>query len=254
MEKNIPLYEFIIDEELLAKGEFNVNPISIVDEPAILVDFLKFNTEEPIQFKIENKEKRELLGVAMIPGMRIYRVDAATGQEYYGYFSKETINKWFEFNMKTGAINNFSFMHNGESIQGCFVKEAWLTGNIDKSQEFGFNLPAGSLMVNVKCSEEVWQVINEKGLKGFSIECFADAIPVQFNKACNITKEQVQLAKIKKALAEAELNTLKLSSETEVEYWSKKCRCSNCRELKALGWNLPGILPESEHKRKHKVI
>ena len=246
--KNIPIYEFIIDSE---REDLGLTTISIVDEPAILVDFLKFEKSNPIQFQIANKEKRELVGPAMIAGMRIYRADEEG--EYYGYFSKETIELMHEDFMSKNKISDFSIMHNGQKIEGAFIKECWLTGKVDKSQELGFDLPEGSLMVNVKCSEALWAKIAELDLKGFSIECYANVKRV-FNKSCSISDSDLTLTVARKLILDAELEEgkIQLSKDFQFESFNNQCRCSRCSFLRIMGGQLPGVFPEGFTKL-HKL-
>lgn len=263
MENNnrIPVYEFIVDvNELYTSEQAGLKAIAIVDEPAILVDFLKFSKQNKFeQFKVQDKEKRILTGPAMIAGMRIYRQDENVG-EYYGYFSKQTIQDMVQAFFKKGLINNFNLNHNSEDkANDCFIIESWFTGSEnDKSKELGYNLPEGSWMISVKVdNEEIWNNYLKTGeLNGFSVEVYTDALKV-FAKNCPIDADVVAISKMKKAILEAEIDKYKFNTEQgfEVEYWNKKCTCKQCLELKALGYCLPGVLPKLDaYIKKHKVI
>ena len=82
------LYELLIDEE----NEFSgVNAVSIVENPAIQSDFIALADQKPVLLARTNEDKRILMGAALIPDKPIYRnID---GEEFYIYFSKETIAK-----------------------------------------------------------------------------------------------------------------------------------------------------------------
>jgi len=256
--KNIPIYEFLISEEKINSGDMLLTAISIVDQPAILVDFLKFSENLPeniLELKFSDESKNELVGPIMIPGMKIYRNDEMG--EYYGFFSDKTCEVMGEDLMQKGLTKNFSLMHNGTKIDGAFLKEIWYEGVNAKSIATSadgkhFNLPKKTIMANVKITPEIKKIINEEGLKGFSIECFADAKRVMFAERCNITSSDVALAKIKAEIMKDEIDEIKLSTDFALEYWNKKCSCSNCRTLKAMGYQMKGVLPSS-HVKEYKL-
>lgn len=260
MENRIPVYEYVVDEnELLNSDQAGLKAIAIVDEPAILVDFLKFSKQNKFeQFKIQNNDKRILTGPAMIAGMRIYRQDENVG-EYYGYFSKETISKMVQVFFQKGLINNFNLNHDSKSKADCFIIESWFVGaENDKSKELGFDLPEGSWMISVKVQDEnIWNNYLKTGeLAGFSVEVSTDAMKI-FQKECSINSDHVAIAKMKKAILEAEIDKYKFNSEKgfEVEYWNKQCSCKSCLELKSLGYCLPGVLPQDNlYIKKQKII
>src|SRR5205085_2365652 len=141
-EKTIPVYEFIFNADDVIEGLYN---ISLVNEPAILEQFLMFNKSKPIEkFKTVDQEKRIITGPVMIPGMRIYREDAALGA-YYGYFSEETIYNLVQKYFKDNKINSFNINHNqSEKIYGAYVIESWFTAENDKAASLGYNLPRGT--------------------------------------------------------------------------------------------------------------
>ena len=71
MEKilDIPIYEALITD-----SETGMYCISLVDEPAVESNFLKFNKEkEKINFQIENEEQKLITGVIMRSNFPIYR-------------------------------------------------------------------------------------------------------------------------------------------------------------------------------------
>lgn len=174
----IPVFEFVFNPELLDEG---LTAVSIVDEPAIMQEFLMFNEQkEELKFTILNEEEQILVGPALISGMLIYRTSPLKG-EYYGFFSRETIKELVTNYFKTGKINSFTYQHENQIVNGLTVIESWFVGSKnDKSLELGYNLPEGSWMISVKIEDtELWNKIKHDGLKGFSVEVLADAIPYQ---------------------------------------------------------------------------
>ena len=256
--KTIPIYEYLLEDD--SDGLFT---ISLVSEPAILVDFLKFSKEQKVveQFKTINEEKRLVTGAAMIPGMRIYRSDPDMG-EYYGYFSADTIKKMVYNYFKTDKINSFNIEHNADSAikdKGVYMVESWFTTENDKSKAMGFDLPVDTWMVTLKIEDEnIWNSYIKTGeVNGFSVEVAADAIRRFSNEPCFVTKQMVQVSRMKKVLMENDLQTFISQNnitELNVEYWNRQCRCSNCVELKSLGHCLEGILPNyPDHKKTIKI-
>ena len=86
------IIELIIDEEAFITG---IQAISVVEQPAIEEDFIALKEEKKVELKSIDDEKRILMGAALIPNKPIYRRDGE--EEYYIYFSKDTVRKASEF-------------------------------------------------------------------------------------------------------------------------------------------------------------
>lgn len=153
------LFEFLITEA-------GIERISIVESPAIEVDFITLGKK--MQFK--EVERKVLLGAALIPDKPIYR-EYEDGTPYYGYFSKNTVRKIAEKYMSMHRQSDWNVNHS-EQVEGVNLVESWIIeGEKDKSQNYGFDLPQGTWMVTVKPSDAVWEEYVKTGkLKGFSIE------------------------------------------------------------------------------------
>lgn len=172
--EEIKVIELIIDEENEISG---IDAISIVDDPAIQEDFIMLSSQE-VKLAEVDKEKKILMGPALIPNKKIYR---RTGNdEYYIYFSEDTVRKASELFLTKGYQNNATLEHDGE-LEGLSVVESWIIDdtNQDKSRKYGFDLPNGTWMVSMKVYDEsLWSNYVKTGkVKGFSIEGhFADAM------------------------------------------------------------------------------
>ena len=81
------IVELVIDENDDVSG---IEAISVVESPAIEEDFIALKNQE---FKLAevDKEKRILMGAALVPNKPIYRRSGE--DEYYIYFSKDTVRK-----------------------------------------------------------------------------------------------------------------------------------------------------------------
>jgi len=169
------IYELLIDENEDYSG---VQAISIVENPAIQSDFVALADEKPVILARTNEDKRILMGAALIPDKPIYRNQ--DGEEFYIYFSKETVAKAAEMFFKKSNHQNATLEHQ-QPIEGMTVFESWIVEdpNLDKSKKYGLDVPEGTWMVSMKVDDEsIWQdqVKNDK-VFGFSIEgSFANAL------------------------------------------------------------------------------
>jgi len=163
------LYELLIDEnDLLLSG---VHALSIVENPAIQSDFIALGDQKPVLLAEVNKDKQILMGAALIPDKPIYRKDG--DEEYYVYFSKETIAKTAEAFFRNNNQNNATLEH-AEVLENMTVFESWIVEDpeFDKSKKYGLEVPAGTWMVSMKVDDkDVWDnYVKDNKVFGFSIE------------------------------------------------------------------------------------
>ena len=163
--KKIKVIEYGIDDA----GLLGVYAISVVEQPAIGVDFVALSEQHNVKFK---EDFRGLLyGALLIPDQLIYRRDDATNEEYYVKYSKDTIRAIAYNYMKQSNQNNATVEH-AKVVDGVSLVETWIIeGENDKSTNFGFALPEGTWFGCMKVeNEEVKQQIQNKEVLGFSIE------------------------------------------------------------------------------------
>tara|TARA_R110000824_G_scaffold73733_3_gene187736 strand:+ start:2350 stop:2952 length:603 start_codon:yes stop_codon:yes gene_type:complete len=165
------IVELILDEN----QEIGVEAISVVENPAIEEDFVALKSQE---FKLAevDKERRILMGALLIPNKPIYR--RSGDDEYYIYFSKETVLKASQMYLMQGNQNNSTLEHQYK-IEGLTLVESWLVEDKvhDKSVKYGMDLPLGTWVGSVKVNnDKIWNEFVKTGkVKGFSIEgYFAD--------------------------------------------------------------------------------
>lgn len=160
---------FIDDEEAIG-----IEAISVVESPAIEEDFIALKNQE---FKLAevDKEKRILMGAALIPNKPIYRRNE--DNEYYIYFSRDTVRKASELFFINGNQNNSTLEHK-MPLTGLSVVESWIVeSEKDKTRHYDMEVPIGTWMVSMKVlNDDVWNNYVKTGkVKGFSIEgYFAD--------------------------------------------------------------------------------
>ena len=185
----------------------DVYAISLVEEPAIEIDYVAFDkdkeTKPNLKF-IEDKqnEKYMILGPALIPDKNIYR--NYDGDEFYVSFSAECIEKLSYKFMKT-CYGDGCFTKDHESFaQGCSLAESWIkTSENDKSVDYGFDCPIGTWFVAAKIdSIDLWESIKKGERKGFSIESWVDLEEIIENK----DKKENDMSKQKTNLETMEVN------------------------------------------------
>tara|TARA_R110002072_G_scaffold157036_1_gene307526 strand:- start:496 stop:1533 length:1038 start_codon:yes stop_codon:yes gene_type:complete len=171
MNKDLPLFDITLKD--IEQGMYK---ISLVDKPAIEENFIYFN-ETKVTEKINmfaSDEKKELVGPIMIPNKEILRYDEKVGY-YYVRFTEETIKEIMYKYSKEGLFNAFGINHSYDTDEVVML-EVWMKeGEYDKSMNYGFDLPNGTVFVKAKVeSDELFTSIKDGEINGFSIEIKAD--------------------------------------------------------------------------------
>jgi len=167
------IVELILDDNEDLTG---IEAISIVENPAIEEDFITLKTDQQIQLAEIDKEKKILLGALLVPNKPIYRKSGE--DEYYIYFSRDTVRKASQIYLQKGNQNNSTLEHK-HTLKGLSLVESWIVEDSkkDKTALYGLEYPVGTWVGAVKVNnEQVWQEFVKTGkVKGFSIEgYFAD--------------------------------------------------------------------------------
>jgi len=169
MNKIIPIYKIMLtDAESIE--------IALVDEPAIEVDFLKFNSE---QIKLEfNEEKMMVKGAVMIPDKMLYRNDML-GERFVVYDANE-IQKAAILFLKNGMKFNKSHSDIQASLD---IVESYIATETNE-----LNVPVGSWIISAKVKDNaLWQEVKNGTFNGFSLQgLFSNELigtqELQFNK------------------------------------------------------------------------
>jgi len=184
------IVELIIDENEKLNG---IEAVSIVEFPAIESNFISLN--QHIELAKVDDEKRILMGAALIPNKNIYRRNDK--DEYYIFFSDDTVRKASELFLMNSNQNNTTLEHE-EKLKDLSVVESWIVEDteMDKSKKYGLNAPVGTWMVSMKVNNDViWNDFVKTGkVKGFSIEgYFSDKLEMSLQ----VEKDNELLEKIK---------------------------------------------------------
>ena len=168
--KPYKITELVISDD---NEELAIDAISLVSQPAIEVDFIYFNkAKNNLTLAKLDEEKRMLVSPALIPLKNIYRYDAEKDQDYYVFFSKETVRKASEMYLKHNNHHKATYEHE-QRVSGVLTIESWIKEDekYDKSNAYGFDLPIGTWFVKMKINNsEMWERIKSGELRGLSIE------------------------------------------------------------------------------------
>lgn len=158
--------------------------VSLVDDPAIEVDFLAFNNEEKLSFAVQDEEKHIVTGPAIIADVPIYRRNK--NGEFYVVFKKDDIPAIVEKFMQRGLSNFINIQHDETTLSNT---DAVLVESYFINKERGIvpnefaNVTDGSWITSYKImNDEIWEQIKNGDLKGFSIEISTELEPVKLDK------------------------------------------------------------------------
>lgn len=225
------IIELILNEEDEKSG---IDAISVVESPAIESDFIALNKHQ-IELKTIDDEKKILMGLALVPMKQIYRRNEKTNEEYYIYFSKETIRKASQLFLKNSNQNNATLEHQTK-IDGMTIVESWIVEDAkkDKSALYNFNAPVGSWMVSMKVDNpEIWKKVKSGEVKGFSIEGY-------FAENIEASKQEFKSVVIDDDLAIIDDRTAYSTKEKALQV-SKEVGCDGYHEHEFEGkvWYMP---------------
>lgn len=119
-----------------------------------------------------------IFGPVLIPNKKVFRqANINIPEEHYIFFSEETIKKLRENFHEKNYDNNVNINHNGIKVQGVFLTKSFIindTNTKDLPMEFS-HLPNGTWMAEYRIeNKNIWNMIENKELNGFSIEGILD--------------------------------------------------------------------------------
>ena len=178
--RNIPVFEALIGED------GGMRRISLVDEPAVMSDFLAFAEDKPLQtYRISDEEQRRVLGVVMRADFPIYRRDDDFG-EYYIIYRADTIREMAQRYLAESRQNLVDLMHDGEDVDGFEMVQFFIKGNGICPAGFE-HIADGSLFAEFKAvDDDIWAAVKDGTYRGFSLEGYFDLTPVPDSQQANI--------------------------------------------------------------------
>ena len=173
----VPIYKLTLSED--KKG---LNILSLVDEPAIMEEWVKFNNQKEIEtkFSIQDEEQRIIFGPVLIPDLPVYRNDKKRGS-YYLTIEKETIVQFALNSSRDNKMNLYDVQHSEQPVDGVVMLEQVITDKKRFPHAVGFeHLPVGTLFRTSKVvNEDVWNRIKNRELNGYSIDAVFGIEPVE---------------------------------------------------------------------------
>jgi len=172
-EPNIMEIELVIDDE---NKDF-LSAMGFVSSPAIEQPLIYFNKEKNnyVFGKVIDEEEGIIVSPALIPEKRIYRYDPVTNEEYYVYFSAETIKTLSQNFLISGNHINATEEHMNP-IKGVHLIYSWIVENQQDQlmTKYDFrNIPDGTWVVSYKIeNEDIKNKIKSGEITGVSIEAW----------------------------------------------------------------------------------
>ena len=196
----LPVFEALVDSE-----DTGMLRISLVDDPAVMSDFLAFAGEQrKVQrYAIADEDRHLVFGVVMRADFPIYRYD-----EGYG-----------------------DLMHDGHDVQGVEMVQAFLKDTAKGVAPAGFeDIADGSLFAEFHIEDEdIWAQVKDGTFKGFSLEGIFEMRPEQdqrqvddiVSKTDNFTnqKNMSKINKIKAMLAKMLASLASVTTDKGVLEW-----------------------------------
>jgi hypothetical protein len=158
------------------------------EQLSAIVQHLIFHTllEQQLDLEVNTlpnyvNEQRRLIGALMEPNKLIRRLDEETDEEYFVFFTEDTIKLLAERFMKTQNIHSTNIEHNGIPIDGVSLIETWIVEDTeyDKTNLYNQSYPKGTWVAMYKIdNDEVWDKVKNKEIKGFSVEGLFEEVAV----------------------------------------------------------------------------
>lgn len=170
----IPVYEALVNSE-----DTGMVRISLVDDPAVITTWQKFNNAArlPQLYAVADEERRIVRGVVMRADFPIYRrdTDRSTGAvtEYYLIYHADTIRAMAEKYLAEDRANNVDTMHNGKEVDGVQMVQWYIkdTAAGINPQGFDTDIADGSLFAEFHIiNDDVWAQVKDGTFRGFSLE------------------------------------------------------------------------------------
>ena len=165
----IPVYRVLVDDE-----KDGMVRVSLVDDPAVMSDFVSFDRQKrPQLFAVEDEEKRLVFGVVARADFPIFRKDDKLG-EHYVIFPPESIRELAQKYLTEGRADNVDEMHDQQDVDGVHLVQWFIKDTAKGVNPAGFDdIADGSLFAEYHVEDDtVWEQIKDGTFKGFSMEVF----------------------------------------------------------------------------------
>ena len=170
----VPVYRVLLDDE--RDGMIRV---SLVDDPAVMSDFVAFDAQKRARmFAVESEEKRLVFGVVARADFPIFRTDPVLG-DHYVIFPAESIREMAQKYLTEGRADRVDEMHDGDDVEDVHLVQWFIKDSAKGIAPEGFDdIADGSLFAEYHVEDdEIWQQIKDGTFKGFSMEVFYTLTP-----------------------------------------------------------------------------
>lgn len=170
----IPVYRVLVDDE-----NDGMVRVSLVDDPAVMSDFVSFDAQKRAKlFAVEDEEQRLVFGVVARADFPIFRKDDKLG-EHYVIFPADTIREMAQKYLTEGRADNVDEMHDRQDVEGVHLVQWFIKDSAKGVAPAGFDdIADGSLFAEYHVTDDaIWQQIKDGTYKGFSMEVFYTLAP-----------------------------------------------------------------------------
>lgn len=160
----LPIYEVFFEDGA------DIETIALVKSPANMRHFAAFE-EKQARFSVLDEEQHVIFGLVMGAGQVIYRRDP-DGQEYYAYFSDQSIKQLRERYMRDHSRAPLIAGHDlDKPCEGVFMLESFVKDSARGLSPKGYeDLAEGSWFSSYKIDNpEIWTMVKNGTFQGFSI-------------------------------------------------------------------------------------
>lgn len=162
-----PHFKLILSPD---QQDLGMKLMSMVDKPAIMVNWVKFKEQSEIKFLIQNEDQRIVFAPALIPDLPIKRI---LGEEiFYVSIDRANILQTAIKFSKDNLANRLDTNHDEQVLSGITIFESFVTDENRVTMAKGFeDLPIGTWFITAKVNNDaVWAKIKSGELNGFSID------------------------------------------------------------------------------------
>ena len=169
----VPVYRVLLDDE--RDGMIRV---SLVDDPAVMSDFVAFGKQEPQRFAVQDEDKRLAFGVVARADFPVFRTDPVLG-DHYVIFPADTIRDMAQKYLTEDRADRVDLMHDGQDVEGVHLVQWFIKDSAKGIAPEGFDdIADGSLFAEYHVEDDaIWQQIKDGTFKGFSMEVFYTLTP-----------------------------------------------------------------------------
>lgn len=169
----VPVYRVLLDDE-----RDGMVRVSLVDDPAVMSDFVAFDRQQPQRFAVQDEDKRLAFGVVARADFPVFRTDPMLG-DHYVIFPADTIREMAQKYLTEDRADRVDLMHDGQDVEGVHLVQWFIKDSAKGVNPAGFDdIADGSLFAEYHVEDdEIWQQIKDGTFKGFSMEVFYTLAP-----------------------------------------------------------------------------